>query len=137
MLMIGVTLSLGSFVAFAAVGQFGLAADSASLGASLAQSSAETQLGLVYVAIASSNSCPVVGGVHEGTSLTLAVYNYGSTAFTPAELLVNSSAFAGAYPTTPPGSLGLYGVTLAGCAHTSGQSVVAEDSSGDVLEVFS
>jgi hypothetical protein len=137
MLMIGVTLSLGGFVAFAAVGQYGLAANSASLGASLAQSSAETQLGLVYVAVASTNACPIYGGVHEGTSLTLALYNYGSTSFTPAVLLVNSTAFAGAYPTTPPGSLGLYSLTLAGCSHSSGQSVVAEDPAGDVVQVGS
>jgi len=137
MLMIGVTLSLGSFVAFAALGQFGLAANSASLGASLDQSSAQTQLGMVYVAVASSSTCPSFGGVHEGVSLTLALYNYGTTSFTPSELLVNATAYQGAYGSTPPGSLGLYTVTLAACAHSSGQSVLAADSAGDVLQVAS
>jgi len=137
MLMIGVTLSLGSFVTFAALGQFGLAASSASLGANLDQSSAQTQLGLVYAAVASSTSCPSFGGVHEGVSLTLALYNYGTTSFTPSELLVNATSYFGSYASTSPGSLGLYTLTLASCAHSSGQSVVAADSAGDVLQVVS
>jgi len=137
MLMIGVTLSLGSFVTFAALGQFGLAASSASLGASLDQSSAQTQLGLVYAVVASSGSCPTFDGVHEGVSLTLALYNYGTTNFTPSELLVNATSFSGSYAPTAPESLGLYTLTLASCAHSSGQSVVAANSAGDVLQVVS
>lgn len=137
MLMIGVTLSLGSFVTFAALGQFGLATGSASLGATLQQSSAETQLGLVYVAVASSSACPSLGGVEEGTTLTLALYNYGTTSFTPSAILVNATSFPGSYSAVPSGSLGLFAVTLANCAHSAGQSVVVTDTSGDVLQVVS
>ena len=135
--MIGVTLSLGSVVVFAALGQFGLAANAASLGAGLNQSSAETQIGLVYAAVASSASCPKSGGVQEGVSLTLALYNYGSVSFSPSQLLVNATAYPGTYGSLAPGSLGLYAVTLAGCAHSSGQSVVVADSSGNVFEIVS
>jgi hypothetical protein len=137
MLMIGVTLSLGSFVAFSALTQFGLVVNSASLGAGLDQSSAETQLGLVYAAVSSSNSCPVSGGVHEGVSLSLALYNYGSSSFSPSELLVNATAYPGTYGAIAPNSLGIFTVALAGCAHSSGQSVMIADSSGDEFQVAS
>jgi hypothetical protein len=137
MLMIGVTLSLGSFVAFAALGQFGLAANSASLGAGLDQSSAEMQIGLVYAAVASSNSCPMSGGVHEGVSLSLALYNYGAASFLPSDLLVNATAYSGTFGAIGPESLGLYTVALVGCAHSSGQSVVVADSSGDEFQIVS
>ncbi len=133
-LMIGVTLSVGGLVVVSATEQFGLAESSASLGASLQQKSAGVQLGLSYIAIPSSGSCPVYGGNGEGTSLTIALYNYGSTAFTPAEFVLNSTVYQGSYQTLEPGSLSTYSFALGGCGHGSGMTVVVADSSGDVVQ---
>lgn len=133
-LMIGVTLAVGGMVVASALGQFSLAEGSASLGASLVQSSAGVQLGLSYVAVLSSSSCPTHGGYHEGTYLTVAVYNYGSAGFTPAEFVVNSTIYQGNYATSEPGSLSAYSLSLAGCAHASGLTLVVADSSGDEVQ---
>jgi hypothetical protein len=137
MLMVGVTLSLGSFVAAAAVSQFGLAGGSASLGASMEQSSSGVALGLVYVAVAPSVSCPVSGGYHEGNSITLALFNYGTTSFTPAEVAVNSTIYPGSYPAVAPGTLGQYAISLGSCAHGWAQTLLVLDSSGDGVELGS
>jgi flagellin-like protein len=134
LLMVGVTLSLGGAVVVAASSQFGLAANSASLGASLQQSSAGVQVSLVYAAVFPSGSCPTYQGVKEGTSLTVALYNYGAADFAPAELVVNSTAYQGGYGTLALGSLGAYTITLGACAHSSGQTVLAVDSLGDEVQ---
>ncbi len=134
MLMLGVTLSVGGIVSYAAVGQFGLAADSATVGASLGQTSAGVQLGLVLVSVASSTSCPSYQGYNEGTALSLSLYNYGASDFTPAEIILNSTAYSGAYGTLGAGTLGSYAITLSSCAHPSGQTIVAVDSLGDEVE---
>ncbi len=134
MLMLGVTLSVGGLVSYAAVGQFGLAADSAMVGASLGQTSAGVQLGLVLVSVASSTSCPSYAGYSEGTALTLSLYNYGTSDFTPVEIILNSTAYPGAYGTLGAASLGAYTVTLSSCAHPAGQTIVVVDSLGDEVE---
>lgn len=133
-LMIGVTLSLGSIVVAAATSQFGLASDSASLGATLRQEAADTQLGVIYDAVQPSGSCPMFGGYPEGSTLTLAVYDYGSLGFTPAGFVVNSTVYAGSFGEVAPGTLAIYTLSLAGCAHPSGQTVLAFDSSGDEVQ---
>lgn len=135
MLMIGVTLSLGGIVAGAAMGQFGMASGSASLGANLAQSSAGVQLGLVYGAVASSVSCPTYQGYHEGTSLTVSLYNYGATNFTPAELVDNSTVYAGGYSVLRAGSMNAYTINLGACAHSGGQTFLLVDSLGNEVQV--
>ena len=132
--MIGVTLSLGSMVVAAATSQLGLGANSASLGASLGQGAAETQLGLVYDSILPSGSCPVYRGYQEGTALTVALYDYGAKGFTPAGFVVNSTLYTGNFTEAAPGALQEYALALSGCAHPSGLTVMAYDSSGDVVE---
>lgn len=131
MLMVGVTLSLGSVVTYAAMGQFSLSNGAANLGASLDQSSAGVQLGLVYVAVTPSGSCPLDGGYSEGTSMIVSVYNYGAEGFTPAEFVVNSTAYAGAFATVGPGTLAEYTLSLGSCAHQWGQTLLAIDPLGD------
>ncbi len=133
-LMIGVTLSVGGFVVASAMGQFGLIDSSASLAASLQQTSAGVQIGLSYVVVPSLGSCPPYGGNREGTSLTVALYNYGRADFTPAEFVVNSTIYRGSYSTLSPGDFSAYSFALAGCGHSSGLTIVVADSSGDVVQ---
>lgn len=128
--MVGVTLSLGSLVVAAATSQFSLASNSASLGASLEQGAADTQLGLVYDAVHPSASCPAYRGYQEGTNLTLAVFDYGSQGFAPVGFVVNSTDYSVTAPQTAPGSLGTYSLQLAGCAHPTGLAILAYDGSG-------
>jgi hypothetical protein len=133
-LMVGVTLSLGSLVVAAATSQFGLATDSASLGASLREGAAGTQLGMVYAAVQPSGSCPAYEGGQEGSTLTIAVFDYGSAGFTPAGFVVNSTVYAGSFGEAAPGALAQYTVALASCAHQSGLTVLAYDSSGEEVQ---
>ncbi|MCL5672576.1 MAG: hypothetical protein JRN13_03120 [Nitrososphaerota archaeon] len=133
--MIGVTLSLGSMVVAAATSQFGLASGSASVGASLRESSAGTQVALVYSTVSPSSACPAYQGIQEGPNLTLALYDYGSAAFTPAGFVVNSTLISGGFPPLDPGSLVAFHITLGGCAHPSGQTVVAFDAAGGEVQV--
>jgi hypothetical protein len=135
MLMIGVTLSLGGIISIAALGQFGLATDQASLGSSLEQRSAGTQLSLVYASVTPASSCPSYRGEEEGTNLTVAVFDYGTVGSTPVEIMVNSTAHSGAYATVPSGGLAAYSVTLGTCAHGPGQSILLVDSVGDEVQL--
>jgi len=137
MLMVGVTLSLGGVVSFAAAGQFELNARSASLGAALVQSSAGVQLSLVYVSTPASASCPTYQGYNEGAILTLSLYNYGTTSFTPAEFVVNSTAYPGVYGTLAPGSMVGYTVSSGSCIHSSGQAILVIDTWGDAIQLES
>lgn len=133
-LMIGVTITLGSLVAAAAGTQFGLASDSLSLGSSVQQTSAEVQLGLVFVAVPPSGSCPLYQGFQEGTTLTVGLFDYGRAGFSPAGFVVNSTVVTGSYGTVGPGALGQFAVALGSCAHHSGQVVLAYDSAGDEVQ---
>ncbi len=130
-LMIGVTLSLGGVVAAAALNQFGLANGSASQDAGARQSAAGVDLALVYAAVSPSAACPTYSGYQEGTTLTISIYNYGAGPFTPSELAVNSSVYAGAYATLGAGALGTYAIPLGTCAHPSGQTVLVLDVAGE------
>ena len=133
-LMIGVTLSLGGLVAAGAAGQLSLGAESASLGASALQTSAGTQLSLVYAAVPPSSSCPVHGGVQEGTSLVVALYDYGSAPFGPTGFAVNSTVHTGSFGTVAVGGLARFVIPLGACAHQPGQTVVAFDAAGDEVQ---
>jgi hypothetical protein len=134
MLMIGVTLSVGGLVAAAALSQNTLAANSATLGGSVQQSSAGLHLGLAYAAVASSSQCPTYEGLREGTSLAVSLYNYGTTSFTPTEVVVNSTAYTGSFATISPGGLGTYTIALSSCSHSTGQAIVVLDSAGDEVQ---
>ena len=137
MLMVGVTLTMGGLVASAALGQFGLANSSSSVGASLDQSSADVMVGLVYLTVTSSGSCPIYEGYHEGATASLALYDYGSVGFTPAEVVVNGTAFPGTYSYLAPGTLGIFQLSLGLCARAPGQTVFLADALGDEVQLAS
>ncbi len=134
-LVIGVTLSFGSIVVAAAGTQFGAEGNASSLGSSLAQTSAGIQVGLVYAAVSPSLSCPQYRSFNEGTSLTLALYDFGSAPLSPAGLVVNSTVYVGGFPTVPAGGMAQVTLTLTSCAHSSGQTVVMFDSAGDEAQI--
>lgn len=133
MLMVGVTLSLGSVVTAAAVGAFGQTEGAASMGASLQESAFGVRLSLVYATVAPSGGCQA----YEGTNITLALYDYGAAGFTPVELAVNSTVYGGGFQAVQPGALVLYSVALGSCAHASGQTIVVVDGEGDEVQLES
>jgi flagellin-like protein len=134
LLMVGVTVALGGLVAAAAAGQLSSAAGSASLGASLQESSDGAQVSLVYAVAASPGSCPTYGGVQEGTSLTFALFDYGTASFGPAAVLVNSTLYSGAYAQLSAGALGVYTISLGACAHPSGQTLLMAAADGKEVQ---
>ena len=134
LLMVGVTLAVGGLVASSALGQFALANDSASLNAMTQEASARIQVGLVYLVVEQSGSCPVYEGFHEGTNVMIAIYNHGGAPFVPAELILNGTLYAGNYDPIGPGSLGTFTITLTTCSHSSGQTVILVDSAGDEVQ---
>ncbi|MBI3858812.1 MAG: hypothetical protein HY296_01015 [Thaumarchaeota archaeon] len=137
LLMLGATLSLGSFITAAAVGQFGLATSSSAASSLVEQRSSGKLMAFVYATTATPGPCPQYAGSPEGSTLVFAVFDYGSSAFTPMIISVNGTIYTGAFPSAQPGGLATYQVTLtpAGtCVHTSGQTVMLSDPSGDEFE---
>ena len=134
MLMIGVTIMVGTVVVLSASNQFGLVANAASVGASLQSSSSGVQVGLVYAEVVSSRSCPSYQGTIEGTTLSVSLYNFGSTSFIPSLVAVNGTAYAGGFSPLVPQNIGVYTIGLGSCAHSGGQTIVAVDALGDELQ---
>ena len=132
--MIGVTLALGGAVASSALGQFSMADSSSSLGAAAQEAASRVQVSLVYLVAASSGSCPVYEGYHEGTSLAIAVYNYGGAPFTPVAVALNGTLYYASYSELGPGTMGTYTLTSGTCMHSSGQTVALGDASGDEVQ---
>lgn len=135
--MIGVTLTLGGVVVAAAIGSAGQANASASLGSALQEEGSGVQVGLVYAAVASSGSCPSYQGETEGTSLTVALFDYGTGGFTPVEIAVNSTVYSGDFPAVGPGAMSLYTFVLGTCGHSSGLTIAAIDSKGEEVQFVS
>ncbi|MBI3841060.1 MAG: hypothetical protein HY297_03780 [Thaumarchaeota archaeon] len=136
--MMALTLSFGTAVAGLALGQFGLSASSASLGAAVQQQSAGAQVSYILGTTSSPGSCPSYGGIPEGTVLKLAFFDYGSSAFAPIEILVNGTIYySTAFATVVPGSMTTYSLTLTppgACAHASGQTVALVNAYGDEVQ---
>jgi len=136
MLLIGVTLSFGSVVAVDAVNQFNLSTNSASLAAAVQEVSAGKLVSLVYGSVSPSRSCPLYQGYNEGTTYTMALYDYGSANFSTVELFVNGTLYSGGgYGTISAGSIASYTLTLPWCAHPSGQTFLLLDANGDGVQV--
>lgn len=133
MLMVGATLALGGLVTSSAIGQFALANSAASLGAARGVTPAG-EIGLVYFAVASSGSCPLDKGYHEGTLVNLAFYNYGDLTFVPVEIALNGSVYSDGYAPIAPGSMGTYALKLASCSRSSGETVALVDQLGDEVQ---
>ena len=132
MMMIGVTLSVGGYVTVAAINQFNLAENAASLAALVQQQSAGKMISLVYSTVAPSGSCPAYGGSSEGT-LTLQLYNYGTAAFTPTEAFDNGTLYSGT-GSLAPGSMAAFTFTSPSCVHPSGQTILLVDSYGSEIQ---
>jgi flagellin-like protein len=133
LMMIGVTLSFGGYITYAAIGQFNLAQNSASLAAAVQQQSAGKLISLVYSAVTQSGSCPVYGGYNEG-SLTLELYNYGTVSFTPSEAFINGTLYSGA-GSIAASSMGAFSFASPSCVHPSGQTILLVDSYGDEVQI--
>jgi len=136
-LMVGVTISLGSVLVAGALGSIGQAEGASSLGASLQQSASGRELSLTFLTIASSSSCPRYLRANEGTTMTLALFDYGAEGFTPVEIMVNSTIHPGNYSAISPGTMGQYAIALGACAHSTGQTITAVDAQGDEVQVAS
>lgn len=136
-LMVGVTISLGSVIVAAALGSVGQTQEASSLAASLQQSASGRELSLAYVAVAPSGACPAHGGTNEGTTITVALFDYGAAGFTPAEFVVNSTVYPGSYQPLLPGTMGQYTISLGACAHPAGQTITAVDAEGGEVQVES
>ena len=134
LLMVGVTLAVGGLVASSALGQLVMANDASSLSAMAQEASARIQLGLVYIVAVSFGSCPIYGGYHEGTTLEIAIYNYGGTPFKPAQMVLNGTVFAGDYEPLAPGSLWTHAIVGTACSHSSGQTLIMENSAGEEVQ---
>ncbi len=133
--MIGITLSFGGLVTVAAVGEYTASAGSASLGSALQVSSSGVQVSFVYAFTASPGSCPTYDGAPEGTSLTVAIYDYGTSSFAPVLLADNSTLFTGNFAQLSPGTLQTYTLSESVCVHASGQTVALAGSTGKEVEV--
>jgi hypothetical protein len=136
LLMIGVTLSFGSLVTISAVNQFNLSTASTVLSGSLQMASGGKQLSLVFAAVTpGSGGCAVTyRGVVEGKSLTLSLFDYGAASFAPTEIVDNSTVYVQGLAPISPGSVVTYSMSLAACAHVSGQSFLLLDQSGDEVQ---
>ena len=137
MLMVGVTVTLGSVLVASALGTMGQAQGALSLGGSLQQARAGRELSLAFVAVTPAGSCPAYRGVNEGTAITIALFDYGAEPFVPAALAVNSTIYPGGYAGVPQGGLAQYTVRLGSCAHPTGQTVTAVDAEGDEVQLGS
>jgi FlaG/FlaF family flagellin (archaellin) len=132
MMMIGVTLSVGGYITMAAINQFNLAENAASLAALVQQQSAGKLVSLVYSTVTPSGTCPAYGGHSEGT-LTLELYNYGTTTFAPSEAFDNGTLYAGT-GSIAAGSMGAFAFASPPCVHASGQTILLVDSYGNEIQ---
>ena len=132
MMMIGVTLSVGGYVTAAAINQFNLAQNAASLAALVQQQSAGKLISLVYSTVTPSGSCPAYVGYSEGI-LTLELYNYGTFTFTPSEAFDNGTLYSGT-GSVAANSMAAFTFTLPSCVHPSGQTILLVDSYGNEMQ---
>jgi hypothetical protein len=103
------------------------------------QASAGKLVSLVYdTVVQGSGGCSVAyGGYTEGTTFTIALFNYGTVVFTPSEVFDNATLTpSGGWSGAPsngvtPGSMTAFTLTLTSCAHPAGQTFVLVDASGD------
>jgi flagellin-like protein len=138
LLMLGVTVSLGSVATGLITNQFSLTATAVGAGASLGESAAGVQLSFVYATVAPSARCPANGIAPEGNVLAFTVFNYGSTRFTPVVIAVNGSLYSPPFPTVEPGGMATFRLALTTpgtCAHSWGQTVLMADSTGDDFQL--
>jgi flagellin-like protein len=138
LLMIAITLTLGSAVTAAAIGQYGEASSGSSVAASLEQQAVSGQVSLVIASV-SQGSCPTYRGAPDGTTLQITLFNYGTEAFEPSGAVVNGTVYhASSYRSMAPGTMGTYSIPLTPsgtCAHSSGQTVLLTTASGGEVQL--
>jgi len=132
--MIGVTLAFGGLVAITAASQFSSATASASLSSTLEESYSGVQVSLVYAVAGSPGSCPAYRGTSEGTTMIIALFNYGTSPFTPASIFDNGTLYTGTYAQLAPGTLVTYTISVGHCTHPSGQTILAVDAYGKEVQ---
>jgi hypothetical protein len=136
MMMIGVTLGFGGYVTNAALNQFGIAQNAGAAASAVQEAQASKLVSLVYSTVAGSQSCPLFSGYNEGTVLTVALYNYGQSSFSPVEAYLNSTQYLGTgYGNISPGTMSTFSFTFSSCLHAPGQSILLVDAYGDELEL--
>ncbi len=141
LLMMGVTVSFGGFVAAAAINQFNLSTYTGSLASSVQQATAGKLISFVYFTVAPGSGTPSCSttyqGVTEGKTSTLSLYNYGTASLNPTELFVNGTLeYSGTgLGNIVPASLTTYTLTLSSCAHPTGQTILLVDAYGDELQL--
>jgi hypothetical protein len=138
LLMLGVTISLGSVATGLMTNQFGLTTSTAAAGAAGDENSAGIQLSFVFAVTSSPAGCTTYRGVPGGTVLDVTVFDYGSSGFQPTTIVVNGTIYySSAYPTVLPGGMATYRLPFspAGtCAHSWGQTVLMTDAGGDIFQ---
>jgi hypothetical protein len=140
--MIGVTLSFGGVVTGLAVGQIQASTNGDSQSVFAQQGSVGAQVTLVYgTVVQGSGGCVSTyvgpdGGIYaEGKSYDIVLFDYGSISFAPSEVFDNGTLLApGGYATIGSGPVSNM-LSLAACAHPSGQTFALVDSSGNVVTV--
>jgi hypothetical protein len=138
LLMLGVTISLGSVATGLVANQFGLTTTTAAVAAAGDENSAGIQLSFIFATTSSASGCMTYRGVPGGTVLEVAVFDYGSSSFLPTTMVVNGTVYySSSFPTVPAGGMVTYRLSLdpAGtCAHPWGQTVLMVDAGGDVFQ---
>lgn len=128
--MIAVTVAFGSYISYAAITQFNQAGNAAGNAAANQQQASSELLSFVYTSVVQgSGGCSTsYQGVTEGTSLTLAFYNYGTTPFNTGVTYINGTAYSGiGVSQIPAGTYISWTLTMGSCVHSTGQSIVLTD----------
>jgi len=133
MAMVAATLGFGSYVTTAALNQYSLTQNAATLATILQNQASGKLVSLVYSSVNPNVSCPTYGGLREG-ALVLELYNYGTLAFTPTMAFINGTLYAGS-GTVSSGQDAAFTFTTPACVHPSGQTVLLVDAYGIEVQI--
>jgi FlaG/FlaF family flagellin (archaellin) len=137
-LMVGATVVFGGLVVAAAITQSNASQYSSFLAASSQQAASGKLISMVYSSVfpGSGGCTQAYGGFKEGTSYTLALYNYGTNAFAPVSVYINGTLYAGSgYPSVAAGGLTAYSFTTPSCVHASGQTFTLVEAGGNEVSI--
>ena len=128
MLMVGATIVFGGLVVAAAISQASTSQNSYYMGASALQASQGKLISLVYSSTVPSPS----------TGCVLALYNYGSSAFTTSAVYIDGVLYptpTGGYQPVATSSLQTYSFATASCSPVSGHVFTLADSGGNEISI--
>ncbi len=138
LILVAITLSFGAYIAQIAISQDAQQQAAAQGAASQEQAAANRLLSLVYATVTpGSGGCiTTYSGATEGTSLNVAIYDYGSTPFDTAYVFVNGTVYGGSgYGTIEANSLAQFTLTMSSCIHQTGQTILLVDVNGGELQI--